>query len=118
VGASSEDAPVFTQDGAPPHRPGITQAFLKETLGEKNFWPPKLWPPSSPEVNPLDRIVWPLLREKVSKLKPRNVSDLRGCILAGCDELFSEDFVKKVTSKDATREILEKIVQNQGGQID
>ena len=43
---------IFQQDGAPAHRARDTVAFLqKET---RDFIPPTLWPPNSPDFNPVN----------------------------------------------------------------
>ena len=41
----------FQQDGAPCHTGALTQAFCEENL--QDFWPKDLWPPSTPDGNPL-----------------------------------------------------------------
>ena len=40
-------------------------ALLEKETPE--FIPPQLWPPNSPDLNPVDYTVWGLLREKVYK---------------------------------------------------
>lgn len=48
---------VLQQDNAPAHAARATQQFLREELGD-DFWPSSMWPPSSPDCNPLDYYVW------------------------------------------------------------
>ena len=48
---------IFEQDGAPAHRAATTQTLIKEELGWR-FWSKEMWPPSSPDLNPLDYGVW------------------------------------------------------------
>ena len=43
---------VFQQDGAPCHTAKRTQEWLEANF--QSFWPKNLWPPSSPDLNPLD----------------------------------------------------------------
>ena len=43
---------VFQQDGAPAHTSKVTQAWLSQNL--PNFWRKEVWPPRSPDCNPLD----------------------------------------------------------------
>lgn len=46
------DAPyVFQQDGAPAHTSKVAQEWLD---GNLHFWDKNLWPPQSPDLNPLD----------------------------------------------------------------
>ncbi len=47
---------VFQQDSAPAHKAKKTQAWLLDHV--PHHWSPDLWPPSSPDCNPLDYFVW------------------------------------------------------------
>ena len=42
----------FTQDGAPAHTARIVQEWCKNNFD--HFWTKEMWPPSSPDLNPLD----------------------------------------------------------------
>jgi len=41
-----------------------------------DFLPPTLWPPSSPDLNPVDYAVWGIMQERVYK-KIKDVGELR-----------------------------------------
>jgi len=41
------------------------------------FIPPTLWPPNSPDLNPVDYKVWLVLQEQVYKVKVNDVDELR-----------------------------------------
>ena len=43
---------TFQQDGASSHTANITQKWCEENL--RSFWKKSLWPPSSPDLNPMD----------------------------------------------------------------
>ncbi len=43
---------VFQQDGAPSHWAQVVQHFCCDMFF--NFWDNDTWPPSSPDVNPMD----------------------------------------------------------------
>ncbi len=43
---------VFQQDGAPAHTARMVQDFCQEMFSD--FWSKDLWPPSSPDLNPMD----------------------------------------------------------------
>ena len=45
---------VLMQDGAPCHTARSVQSYLAENWGSEAFWPKDLWPPSSPDLNPID----------------------------------------------------------------
>jgi len=47
---------VFQQDGAPSHRAKLTVEFLQRNV--PNVIEPALWPPNSPDLNPVDYSVW------------------------------------------------------------
>ena len=52
---------LFQQDGAPAHRAHDTVAFLERET--PHFIPPTLWPPNSPDLNPVDYSIWSVLQE-------------------------------------------------------
>ena len=54
---------VFQQDGVPAHRArDIVTMPQRET---PEFIPPEMWPPNSPDLNPVDYSIWGMLQEKV-----------------------------------------------------
>jgi len=60
---------TFQQDGAPAHRARDTvQLLTRET--------PSLWPPNSPDLNPVDYRVWGMLQERVYKENIRTLDEL------------------------------------------
>lgn len=63
---------IFQQDGAPAHTANIVQKWCKENLPE--FWEKEIWPPSSPDCNPLDYYVWSFCEAVVNK-QPHNTAD-------------------------------------------
>ena len=65
---------TFQQDGAPAHRArGTVQLLTRET---PDFIPPSLWPPNSPDLNPVDYRVWGMLQERVYKENIRTLDEL------------------------------------------
>ena len=55
---------IFVQNSALSHRSNLIQDFLEKTL-KRCFVKCVEWPPSSPDVNPLDYFFWDLLKTKV-----------------------------------------------------
>ena len=52
------------------------------------FIPPTLWPPNSPDLNPVDYKVWPVMQEKVYKKRAdKDIDELRARILSAWDEM-------------------------------
>jgi len=52
---------VFQQDDAPSHRAKLTVEFLQQNVPD--FIEPSVWPPNSPDLNPVDYAVWDALQQ-------------------------------------------------------
>ena len=52
----------------------IVQLLTRET---PDFIPPSLWPPNSPDLNPVDYHVWGVLQERVYRENIRTLDELR-----------------------------------------
>src|SRR6218665_1677441 len=65
---------VFQQDGALSHRARDTVALLERKVPD--LISPTLWPPNSPDLNPVDYSIWSVLRKKVGRSTMANVSKL------------------------------------------
>ena len=66
---------TFQQDGTPANRARETVELLpKET---PDFIPPNLWPPNSPDLNPVDYKIWGIMQENVYWTKIRDIVELR-----------------------------------------
>lgn len=76
---------IFQQDGAPAHRAHDTVRLLETETPD--FIRPTLWPPNSPDLNPVDYKIWSTMQEKVYKTKVRDVAELRQRILDAWDEI-------------------------------
>ena len=66
---------VFQHDGAPAHWARDTITFLEQQTPD--FIPPTLWPPNSPDLNPVDYSVWSVLQEKVYRSKIADIDELK-----------------------------------------
>lgn len=76
---------IFQQDSAPAHRARETVQLL--TQETPDFIPPTLWPPNSPDLNPVDYKVWSVMQEKVYKNRMNSIDELRDRIVAAWEEL-------------------------------
>lgn len=76
---------IFQQDGAPAHRARDTVRLLQTETPD--FIRPTLWPPNSPDLNPVDYTIWSIMQEKVYKTKIRDVNELRQRIVEAWDEI-------------------------------
>lgn len=76
----------FMHDGAPAHFSLITRQFLDGKY--PNRWigraGPQLWPPRSPDLNPLDYFLWGHLKSLVYRTPVQNIEDLRNRIFESC----------------------------------
>ena len=56
---------IFQQDGTPAHNAKKTQDWLREN--NPAFWGKEVWPPSSPDCNPLDYYLWGVLEKDINR---------------------------------------------------
>jgi len=54
---------IFQQDNAPAHRTLDTVRLLEQATPA--FIPPDLWPPNSPDLNPVDYQIWGVVQQRV-----------------------------------------------------
>jgi len=54
---------TLQQDGAPSQTANNTINYLKR--GNVSFTEPQMWPPNSPDLNPVDYAVWGALQQQV-----------------------------------------------------
>jgi len=63
------------------HNDGVSSTSSKCRFHEKKekrqFISPLLWPPNSPDVNPVDYSEWSILQEKVYKTRITDLDDLK-----------------------------------------
>ena len=57
------------------HQTRATIELLQKETPE--FMPPQVWPPNSPDLNPVDYSVWGLLQEKVYKTRVTDLHELK-----------------------------------------
>lgn len=76
---------LFQQDDAPAYRARETVGLLKNETPD--FIPPTLWPPNSPDLNPLDYKIWGIMKERVYRTRVPDVEELRDRIVQEWDPL-------------------------------
>jgi transposase len=92
----SGDYFIFQQDGAPAHRAYETVEFLRRETPD--FISPALWPPNSPDLNPVDYKVWGVLQDRVYRTRIRDVQHLRERLVeewSHFDQRIFDDAVKQ-----------------------
>ena len=99
---------VWTQDGAPCHTAKKVQKFCKTNFAD-------FWPPSSPDLNPLDFAVWGVLEQATNKTSHHNLESLKAAIKTEWANM-SDRFV--VDSCKSFRRRIEAVIANNGGHIE
>ena len=69
------DVFVFQQDSVPAHRAHATVEYLHKATPE--FISPDLWPPNSPDLNPVEYKSWGCVQERVYQKPIRDVDQLK-----------------------------------------
>ena len=106
---------VFQQDSAPAHKARETvtvDLLIRET---PEFIPPTLWPPNSPDLNPVNYKVLLVMQKKVYKGRIKDIDELRSRILTAWDEL-DQHVIDTAIRQWSTR--LRACVQAKGGHFE
>ena len=70
---------IFQQDSAPANRAHNTVRLLEQATPA--FIPPDLWPPNSPDLNPVDYKIWGIMQQRVYQSRVNNVDELKQRLL-------------------------------------
>ena len=100
---------IWQKDGAPAYNSKRTQDWCRENL--PFFWEKEIWPPSSPDCNPLDYFVWGVAERDVNR-SPHNTKQ---SLITSINEVFanmSRENVIKACSRFRSR--LEEVVEAEG----
>ena len=103
---------VWQQDSTPAHKFKETQAWLQECY---DFVPFSHWPPSSPELNPLDYFVW-LYVENITNMTSHNT---KASLITAIRRVFDKlppAFVEKAYSQFLI--CIEAVIEAGGGYIE
>ena len=71
----SSDFFIFQQDSVPAHRAYDTVEMLRRETPA--FISPSLWPPNSPDLNPVDYTIWGILQDRVYRTRIQNADHLK-----------------------------------------
>jgi transposase len=107
-----DDNVVLMQDGAPCHTANLVQNWLRTRI---NFWPKDVWPPSSPDLNPLDFSIWANVQAKVNVKQHPNTEALKASINKVWADM-SGDEIRTICSRFRPR--VEAVIAAEGGYID
>src|SRR6218665_3303738 len=104
---------TFQQDGAPAPRSRETVELLKKETSD--FIPPNLWPPNSPDLNPVDYKIWGIMQDNVYRTKNRDIEELRQRIVHAWEE-FDQLVIDAAIGQWRTR--LQACVEAEGGHFE
>ena len=80
-----ESVIILQQDGATSHTANRIQEWCKRNMTW--FWPKELWPPSSPDLDPMDFAIWSILESKACSSNHTNIGILKNRLKACWDEV-------------------------------
>ena len=101
---------TLQQDGATSHTAKLVKSFCQDNF--KGFWPKDSWPPSSPDLNPMDFGVWSLLEQKACTISHKSVDALKRKLVKCWDEIDPET-IRATCSQVSDR--LSRVIQAKGG---
>jgi len=91
-----------------------TMDYLKKE--HINFIEPHMWPPNSPDINPVDYAIWGAHQQRVyHRRQLKTVEELKRAIVAEWQKL-SQHFIDN--SINEWRQRLEAVIKNGGGHIE
>jgi len=70
---------IFQQDNAPAHRARDTVRLPEQVTPA--FIPLDLWPPNSPDLNPVDYKIWGVVQERVYQSRVHSIDELKQSLL-------------------------------------
>lgn len=103
---------VFQQDGAPCHTSNRSQKWLENNIP---FWAKDMWPPSSPDLNPLDYSVWRYMKAKACSKRHSNIAALKK-ILTDAWRNMDPSYI--IATCRSFRKRLEAVIAANGNSID
>jgi hypothetical protein len=101
---------IWQQDGAPAHTSKKSQEWLETNM--PNFLNKTAWPPSSPDLNPLDYSVWSVVESRACKTHHTSVDTLKLSIAKEW-KAMTKPYLIKTCQQFRSR--LEKVVELKGG---
>ena len=105
---------TLQHDGAPSHTARNTLTYLRRE--NVTFIEPDMWPPNSPDLNPVDYAVWSALQQMVyQRRRFTTINQLKQAIVTEWGKL-SQRFIDRAIGQWRRR--LECVFQQQGGHIE
>ena len=103
---------VFQQDNAPGHKAITTQQWIRQHFPD--FITKDQWPPSSPDINPIE-LIWGILKPRVNAAAHPNVASLEEALKREWDALTMEEINNTI---DGWPGRLDKMIAAKGGRFE
>ena len=103
---------IFMQDGARAHTSKYSLQFLRDNTPE--LLEPEMWPPNSPDLNPMDYGIWGVMEAKMDFEKINNLDELKRAIVEAWNSISQETIDKIIGS---FRKRLRHVILEKGGPI-
>lgn len=103
---------TFQQDSAPSHKANGTQNWLRSNVPV--LIDRDMWPPSSPDLNPLDYCIWGIIQAQACSKKHTSLESLKLSLTREWNRL-SEDVIRAACT--SFRKRLKLVVKAKGGHI-
>jgi len=100
---------TFQQDSSPAHKAKIVQQWCR--ANPPDFIQSSEWPPSSPDLNPLDYAIWGILEAKVNAIQHRSLESVKKTLR---NELSKLPMATVRTSVASWRRRLKAVVKIRG----
>ena len=104
---------TFQQDSTPSHTSKKTQKWCKEHF--PSFWTKDLWPPSLPDLNPMDFCVWGILEKEACSSPHNNLEDLRASLKRAWEKI-PQDALRAACQN--FRQRLQRVIDTDGGHFE
>ena len=104
---------IFQQDGETSHTAKMVVDYLKTAV--PHFIQPSYWPPSSPDLNPLDYGLWSILKKDVYSVKIKSMDHLKRRIQKCWKDLPQETINRTI---DWFRETVSKMISVNGNRFE
>ena len=104
---------VFQQDSAPSHKAIVTQDWLSENFHDHVT--PNMWPPNSPDLNPMDYYVWSVVERETNRHPHNTIASLKAAIVQVMSEMNKDHLISACRR---FRPRLEAVIEAKGGFIE
>ena len=104
---------TFQQDGARAHTARATLAYLNANVPD--LMEPGIWPPKSPDLNPVDYCIWGMMENLVYRTKLRDQAHLREVLVDSWGQISQESIDRGI---DQFRPRLRKLIEVEGKHIE